>query len=1156
MLRAGDMVDGMDVDDDDEDYDDFYDIEKNIAILNFFLGIFAVLMGWISVLCFIVVGNRQGFYWKQAYFKAAVQKSAKWYDKHNPAEFGNSIDSDCNSIEHALGEKLMLVINAFTFFLTAWGLSIYLSLELGLISLSMFPVHCLSAYLIQRASYNSANEKQERYRVAGGIAEESIEGIKTIASCNAQEGRARKYQTELEPLKKSTAEMGLLTGLGWGIFYAEHFIYVGLAFYVSAILISRDYDTWTGLDLNAGVVTTIIISTGLSAAPLAGAIPCIEYIQSGRIAACRIARFIDKDKKYDGKIVPIEIRGIIEFKQVYFNYPTKPDINVLQGVSFKVGEGQSLAIAGETGSGKSTIIQLLEGFYYSSSGSVTIDGIDIQEYNLQALRKFISLVNQEPILFNCSIEDNIKIGCENASDSEIRDAALKAEASDYIEALPEKYDTWVGVKGSLLSGGQKQRIALARAIIRKPKILLLDEATSALDNNTATLIQGTIDKIMKGTTSIVIAHNLATIKNSMHILVLDKGQVVEYGTYEELLHGQGHFIRLHQIQAGVLHQESSLPILEHISDQGEKPQDSSKIPKQVYDKKQIFTRVLSLLKTYWFWLFLAALGALFAGSSIPVFSYLMAVDTNIVNGIEGDSMESDTRVIFFCLIGDALIVFLAVVLMCWALARAAARFSYDLRYQCMNSLLYYDQYFYDRPNNSPNLIASRLAIDCEKVSSIGGPVIGLQVLVLTTMLGGIIIAFIIDPILALIVTGFVPLILVSAGKGQALAVTGIVKNDLKNTSEIASDALANIKTVKAFNRESYFYEQYVKATQVENKNIMPTAHVNGVMYGLRFLVLFCMYGCVAWFGGYRVKEGDLEIGDMLITFYSISYTYLSLMIVGSLAPDIEGGFKGGKRLFKIIDYVPSINAKSGEGITETIQGGIDFCAVDFKYESRNELVLNSLSFSMKPGSSLGITGTTGSGKSTIAQLLLRFYNPIAGEILIDSKEITSYNISHLRSSISWVGQEPMLFLGSIFYNLEVARPNITETEATEAMEKAQASDIIERYGLQCSVGWRGGELSGGQKQRIAIARAIVRKPKILILDESTSALDFVTEELLLTNIRKEPCSIIAIAHRLQSIRDYDQIIVIENGSLVENGTHQELMEMKSGVYKNLFEKSQ
>ena len=540
---------------------------------------------------------------------------------------------------------------------------------------------------------------------------------------------------------------------------------------------------------------------------------------------------------------------------------------------------------------------------------------------------------------------------------------------------------------------------------------------------------------------------------------------------------------------------------------------------------------------------------------MPAFSYFVGSNNYImVDPSETDKLGK-VQGNFFFITEASILMFLGITVMCIALARMAQLVTYDLRYKSLNSLMYYDQKFYDRPSSAPSLLSLGLSSDCEKLSSLGGPLIGLSLYVLAAMLGGFGLGLAHDVVMALFVIVFVPVLLYLTAKGDSIISKGIV-GSLEQTSVIASDTFTNIKTVQSFNRQEYFYNRYIASTIIENAKMVKQSYFAGTLFGSRFAMLFFLWGCSAWYGAYRVREGDLSMENMMITLFCIIMINIAFFIVAFLAPDIEGGIKGGKRLFQIIDYVPEINANSSEGSFSPIKGAIEFKNVEFKYEGRDRTVLYSLSFKLNAGERLGITGTTGSGKSTIGQLLLRFYDPTAGEIYLDSVPLKEYNIRHLRDSICWVGQEPILFRGSILYNLQISNPEITIEEAVEALNKAQASDIVERYGIESDVGLRGNRLSGGQKQRIAIARALVRKPKLLVFDESTSALDPVTEANLLDSIRNEKLSIISIAHRLRTIRDYEQIILIERGTVVESGSHEELMTIENGHYRELFQKSQ
>ena len=234
--------------------------------------------------------------------------------------------------------------------------------------------------------------------------------------------------------------------------------------------------------------------------------------------------------------------GHVEFKSVEFKYPSRVDVPVLRGVNFEIKPGQTVALVGSSGCGKSTCIQLLQRFYDPLNGSITIDNKDIRKLNVNWLRNNLGVVNQEPILFGASIMENIKFGYEEAVDKDIIEAAKIANAHDFIMDLPEKYNTYVG--DGKLSGGQKQRVAIARALVRNPKILLLDEATSALDNQSESIVQEALDRARLGRTTIIVAHRLSTIRNADVIFAFDKGEIAEYGTHDELMERRGIYFNL------------------------------------------------------------------------------------------------------------------------------------------------------------------------------------------------------------------------------------------------------------------------------------------------------------------------------------------------------------------------------------------------------------------------------------------------------------------------------------------------------------------------------------------------------------------------------------------------------------------------------------
>ena len=326
-----------------------------------------------------------------------------------------------------------------------------------------------------------------------------------------------------------------------------------------------------------------------------------------------------------------------------------------------------------------------------------------------------------------------------------------------------------------------------------------------------------------------------------------------------------------------------------------------------------------------------------------------------------------------------------------------------------------------------------------------------------------------------------------------------------------------------------------------------------ILLSLRQSYDFFNNGFFLWIAAYFAKIHIIEPGTILKIFQITNSSTWVLALIGLLLPDISAAMAASKVVSKLLNYRPIIDVKSENGLKNPVLGRVEFSAVSFSYTRKTKNVLNCCNFILEPGQSLGITGRTGSGKSSIAMLLLRFYTVDSGFIFIDNTPIEDYNIAYLRSKIAWVSQEPVLFQGSIIDNMQLGNHSLTKEQALIALEKAQATDILEYYGMDSDVGVRGSFLSGGQKQRIAIARALARESPILILDESTSALDNTTEKNISDMLRNQGITLIIIAHRLDSIKMCDNIVIIDKGIVVQEGNHNELIRT-DGLYRTLTKK--
>lgn len=370
------------------------------------------------------------------------------------------------------------------------------------------------------------------YSKATAVAREAIANIRTVAAFGAEDRLSAQFASELDQPNKKALLRGHISGFGYGVSQLFAFCSYALGLWYASILIKNKVSNFG--DIMKSFMVLII--TALSIAETLALTPdIVKGTQAlGSVYSILQRRTAIEPNNPTSNVIT-SIRGDIEFRNVSFCYPVRPDITIFDGLNLKVQAGKNLAVVGPSGSGKSTVISLVMRFYDPNLGAVLIDGCDIRGFNLRSLRKKIGLVQQEPALFSTTIYENIKYGKEEASEIEVMKAAKAANAHGFISRMPEGYHTQVGDRGVQLSGGQKQRVAIARAILKDPSILLLDEATSALDTASEKMVQEALDTLMEGRTTIMVAHRLSTIRDAHRIAVLQHGKVAEIGRHEQLI---------------------------------------------------------------------------------------------------------------------------------------------------------------------------------------------------------------------------------------------------------------------------------------------------------------------------------------------------------------------------------------------------------------------------------------------------------------------------------------------------------------------------------------------------------------------------------------------------------------------------------------------
>jgi ATP-binding cassette subfamily C protein CydCD len=856
----------------------------------------------------------------------------------------------------------------------------------------------------------------------------------------------------------------------------------------------------------------------------------------------------------------------ISFENVRFAYPGGRDA-ALAGLTFSVAPGERVGVVGPSGVGKSSIVRLLLRSYDPQAGTVRIGDRDLRGVDPEQLRSHIAVVAQDTYLFHGTVEDNLRLGRPDATTAELEAAARTANAHEFIESLPDGYQTVIGERGTRLSGGQRQRLAIARAVLRDAPILILDEAHSSVDAENEAEIHQALDRLMQERTTLILAHRLSSVIGADRILVLERGRVVEGGRHDELMRRDGAYRRLMGSQAtpektdGAGDTEIAVDASEdrdRLIAGGDEGQGATRIEMRdistdaaMVGWRDTILTLTGFIRPWWRQLTLTIVLGI---GRVTAFIGVGVLGALVIAAVKHDAWPQTLLVALFIV---APLAGLLHWLESWRAHDMAYRLLAEMRihlYAKLEALA--PAYLLER--RSGDLLALSTQ-DVETVEYFFAHTVApafVAVLVPAAVLATLgatawPLALALLPFLAF--AGLSPWM----GRDRIDRMGTEARMALGQLGAHVTETIQGLSDLLAFQATQPRRTQFIALVRRYQQTRL--ALLGDLSRQNEKLELATGFGglAIAGVGAYMAASGWIAPTLLPLLILISVAAFLPVSEIAQVGRQLADTIASTRRL-RVVHSEP-VRIVDGPLRPPPATGGssVQFQSVRFTYPRRSVPALSNVSFEIPAGSTAALVGPSGAGKTTVANLLLRFWDPDGGAVRIAGVDVRKLALDGLRERIALVAQDTYLFNDTLEANIRLASPNASDVSMERALERAALSDFVSSLpqGLQTRVGERGVQLSGGQRQRVAIARAFLKDAPILVLDEATSHLDALSE----THVREALNALmvnrttIVIAHRLSTIRAADLIVMFDRGRVVESGTHAELVERR-GLYARLVER--